>query len=164
MPHIELTDMQVKMNLASSKDIEQFLINHSNDFNPPFDCEVKISEYAQKLRKYGNTYELWFEGHLDAILVVYLSEKLQQIYIPYICTKKSHYGPHVGQYLFKMILHFAHPFRYIRLEVNKNNLRAFSFYKKLGFKKIEENKSKIKMELQLKNEHFVDSVISENNQ
>lgn len=149
MNTLTLEPLQIKMNCASAHDIELFLLKHKHVFNPAFDKVVNISEYAQKLRNYGNSYELWFENRLDALMVVYFSEKLKQIYVPYICTSNSHYGPHVGQYLFNLISYFSSPFHHIRLEVRKDNYRALSFYEKLGFSKMEESENKIKMEKKL---------------
>ena len=149
MNKIQLPQLLVQMNTASQNDIEQFLHRHSGCFSPDFESTINIEEYAKKLRMYGNTYELWYSGELDSLLVAYFSESLQQIYIPYICTAKSHYGPNVGQYLFQMISNFSNPFKYIRLEVRKDNTKAISFYLKQGFSEKFRTEEKIHLEKQL---------------
>ena len=133
MVKIQLEELHVKMNMASAEDIELYIMKHSADFFPAFHTKNNVAEYAEKLRKLGNTYELWYNGELDALMAVYFNEQLKQIYVPYICTAGAHYAPHVGQYLFRMIMHFSTPFEYVRLEVRKNNLRAVTFYLKQGF-------------------------------
>lgn len=146
---VPLPQLLVKMNTASQDDIERFLHLRSRCFSPDFGSSIDIGEYAKKLRTYGNTYELWYEGELDALLVVYFSESLKQIYVPYICTEGSHYGPNVGQYLFQMITSFSVPFEYIRLEVREDNKKALDFYLKQGFTEISKEGKKIHLEKQL---------------
>ena len=83
MNKIPLPPLLIKMNAASQDDIELFLRRRLGYFSPDFESSINIGEYATKLRTYGNTYELWYEGELDSLLVVYFSEKLKQIYVPY---------------------------------------------------------------------------------
>ncbi len=147
---IVLTNLQVRMNEAGVRDIEDFLKRHSEDFSPAFHTQNDIAAYAAKVWSCGNTYELWHNGILDALLVVYFSEKLKQVYVPYICTAGCHYGPHAAQYLFSLITGFAEPFQFIRLEVRKNNARAVNFYHKQGFVSISETNDKYLMQKELK--------------
>lgn len=149
MNKVQLPPLLVKMNTASQDDIERFLHRRSGCFSPDFGISINIEKYAEKLRTYGNTYELWYAGELDSLLVVYFSEPLKQIFVPYICTAGSHYGPNVGQYLFSMITGFSRPFEYVRLEVRADNTNALNFYLKQGFYEISKAGQKICLEKRL---------------
>lgn len=85
MEKIHLAALHVKMNMASTNDIEYYIMKHSEDFSPAFHTKNNVAEYAEKLRKLGNTYELWYNDEVDALKAVYFNKQLKQIYVPYIC-------------------------------------------------------------------------------
>lgn len=132
----EVTAPAIVQNKASKEDIRNFLVEHSNDFLVPFDRQVDIDSYAEKLRRFGNTYEIWYKGKLDALLVIYYNLLDKEIFVPYICTKGAQSGKHLGQKLFNQITQIRAPFTGIRLFCNNKNVRDMQFYTLLGFQKI----------------------------
>ncbi|MBR5330921.1 MAG: hypothetical protein IKV13_05455 [Akkermansia sp.] len=132
----ETTAPVIVRNKASEGDIRDFLIEHSNDFLVPFNEQVDIDSYAKKLRTFGNTYEIWHEGKLDALLVIYYNLDDKEIFVPYICTAGARAGKHLGQKLFNEITQIRAPFTGIRLFCRNDNTRAMQFYTQLGFQKI----------------------------
>lgn len=143
-----LNDMptpEVSLNKATVEDIRKYLEEHSNDFLVPYDQQVDIDTYAEKLRTCANTYEIWYENKLDALLAVYFNTEDKELFVPYICTARARSGKHLGQRLFKEITQIRAPFTAIRLFCPKGNERAFRFYSFLGFSQVGETDEKIEM-------------------
>lgn len=134
---------EVVMNKATTEDIRKFLKAHSKDFIIPFEEQVDIDSYAEKLRECGNTYEIWRENKLDALLVVYFNIQEKELFVPYICTSGACSGKNLGQKLFKEITQIRAPFTSIRLFCRVNNERAIEFYTRLGFVQVGVNREKI---------------------
>lgn len=141
----EASNPKVTLNKSTVEDIREFLNVHSNDFIVPFAEQVDIESYAVKLRSFGNTYEIWHENKLDALLVVYFNVENRELFVPYICTAGARSGKKLGQHLFNEIISMGAPFTGIRLFCRKDNARAFHFYKKLGFQSVSETAEKIEM-------------------
>ncbi len=132
----EPPSLEVTMNKATVEDIKAYLIKHSNDFLVPFCEQVEVDSYAQKLRTFGNTYEIWHDNTLDALMVVYFNIEDKELFVPYICTAGARSGKRLGQRLFKEITQMGAPFTGIRLFCNNKNVRDMQFYTLLGFQKI----------------------------
>lgn len=136
---------EVCVNRATMEDIRCFLEEHSKDFLVPYEEQVDIDAYAVKLRNYANTYEIWHNNKLDALLAVYFNTEAKELFVPYICTAGACSGNHLGQRLFKEITQIRAPFTAIRLFCRKGNDRALRFYSKLGFQQVGETDEKIEM-------------------
>lgn len=135
----------VEMNKATVEDIRDFLIEHNKDFLIPFDEQVDINSYAKKLRANGNTYEVWHDSKLDALLVIYFNTEQNEIFVPYVCTTGAKSGKKLGQLLFERITQIKAPFKAIRLFCRKNNERGLIFYKKQGFHTLSESGEKVEL-------------------
>lgn len=135
----------ITLNKATTDDIRNFLIRHSNDFLTPFNEQVNIDTYAEKLRNFANTYEIWHEKELDALLAFYYDIDRREIFVPYVCTAGAQSGKKLGQLLFEKITQIRAPFKAIRLECRKSNEKSLNFYYNLGFKEIAASDDKIEM-------------------
>lgn len=143
-------ELSVAVNQATSSQIEHFLESRSHCFSPPFSSRVDVAAYAVKIRKHAQTYEVWYDGELDALMAVYANPDLEQVYVTYLCTagvRSSQKG--IGSLLIREVLCYPLPYRHIRLEVSKDNEQALRFYGKHGFTIQEERGGKYLMQQEI---------------
>ena len=100
---------------------------------------VNMKEYDAflwKIHNKGNFYALKIDKDFVGYCVVYMNDTISKIaYITAISVDWSYQGFGVGSRLIKHIISEAknNLFKYIKLEVNNDNIKAIEFYKKCGF-------------------------------
>jgi len=124
---------EVVVDHATEAQIAAFLREHASDFAPPLDVCMDVSAYARKLRRYARTFEIWDDQRLDALMAAYFNEDLGQIFISHLCAARARSGKGLGSLLINQLKRYGIPYRVIRLEVRKDNLRARAFYARHGF-------------------------------
>lgn len=141
---------------ATCGQIEHFLQCRSNCFSPPFASRVDVAAYAMKIRRYAHTYELWNAGTLDALMAVYANPDMEQVYVTYLCAAGAESATRsIGSLLLNRAKAYPLPYRYVRLEVSKSNVRALRFYRKHMFEVEEDRGEKYLMVLSINQDNVV---------
>lgn len=101
-----------------------------------------IKEYSQKLHQCAETYFLINKNNeYIGMCSIYVNDYENKVlYISTISLKKEYLSKGFGQILLNHILKLKDDYKmnFIKLEVKKNNQKAFNFYKKNGFHIFEE--------------------------
>jgi ribosomal protein S18 acetylase RimI-like enzyme len=152
-------DTIYKTGTASIEDIFLHLTECKDDFNPPLDQTVDLSEYAKKISEKAITFEAWIDNRLAGLVAAYFNdvEKISG-YITHVGVLKNYKGKGIAFDLMSRCIEFAiqNSFYQIRLEVSEDNDKAIQLYKKLNFAIFEKNEKKARMILDLvnlKNKH-----------
>ncbi|MFW6224818.1 MAG: GNAT family N-acetyltransferase [Bacteroidota bacterium] len=126
-----------EINKADKYAIEEHLLKCSDSFIPPLETYVEIPRYAEKLEKYADTFEAWYNGSLVSLIACYLNNiENKKGFITNVSTLPLYQGKKISSKLFQELLNFVKDknFDILSLEVNKLNNHAITFYKKKGFK------------------------------
>ena len=123
-------------NTATEHDIYKHLLRCSDQFIPPLSVVVNIDEYAKKIASLADTIEVWDNNNLIGLVAIYLNDRVnKRAFITNVSTDESVQGLGIA----KDLLHqafgraIALGFKFVLLEVGKDNLRAIALYKKAGF-------------------------------
>lgn len=120
-----------------------------NSFDPPLSQNIPytLSDYAKKLSDFA-----WFilcveNDEIIGFTAYYLNQEDGFAYIPQIWVSDQHQRKGIGGSMLEMMKKKAPSFvNSIRLEVRKNNEKAYMFYKKSGFDPIKVEGNKLLME------------------
>ncbi len=135
-----------KIKSAAIENIEEHLEKTKNNFVPLLDTTVNINKYSCKLFKYSQTFEAWNNEELIGLIAAYVNDyKTKIVYISNVSVLLEYSGRNIAKKLLENCIEFSkyQQFKEIRLEVNKENLRAIRFYEKNNFMKISENNNSI---------------------
>ncbi|GAA4753324.1 GNAT family N-acetyltransferase [Flavisolibacter ginsenosidimutans] len=137
---------------ATEAEIATHLSQCAAGFIPPLDQRINIAEYAAKLFAKAVSFEAWNDGLLEGLIACYFNSESKQAYITSVSVSKALQGGGVALQLLLNCLQYGkqHGMKTIRLEVNKDNLRAINFYERNGFAKEEANGNSFFMFLSLK--------------
>ncbi len=125
-----------KIKSATIKNIEAHLEKTKDNFVPPLDTTVNLKEYSCKLFQYSQTFEAWNNEELIGLIAAYVNDYETKIaYISNVSVLLEYSGKNIAQKLLENCIEFCkyQQFIEIRLEVNKENLRAIRFYEKNNF-------------------------------
>lgn len=116
-------------------------------FTPPLSESVDIEQFADKLSKRADFAICYLQGKPSGFTAYYLNSAARQIYITLICVDRDFQSHGIGGKLIGHLKNIASVKGYtsIALEVNKANIKAYHFYKKLGFKEREDRGEKFLM-------------------
>ena len=104
-------------------------------FYPSFSTTINLSEYAIKLSRYAYFMIYKVDSGIEGLLAYYKNERYHDYYIPFLCVSKTRQNKGVGKQLIECLkLNVEPEYSSISLEVNKNNVKAYDFYLKMGFK------------------------------
>ena len=82
-------------------DIQNHLKEVSPTFYPPLSERVNIDDYAQKIRKFGVTFEAWIDNCLIGLVACYVNDvDKEQVYITHVSVSKFLRGIGVAHTLF----------------------------------------------------------------
>jgi len=138
-----------KVNTCTKKQIKEHLDTCSSSFTPPLDTRVDIDHYSKKIyfqakrfeaiEIYEHEDEAFFSGlpYLVGLIAVY--ENKDTDFITSVSVLPQYTGKNISSKLLSAYIS-ASTCKRIRLEVDKENLRAISFYKKHKFKVVKEKK------------------------
>ncbi|RXJ46031.1 GNAT family N-acetyltransferase family protein [Gelidibacter gilvus] len=109
--------------------IHDLIVSVNHHFVPILSSELDLYEYAKKLQKNANCLIIEEENELLAFMFYYIVSPIEpSVYITLVCSLK----PGGGAEIYNELINLVSP-KVVKLEVDRENLRAFSFYKKLGF-------------------------------
>jgi ribosomal protein S18 acetylase RimI-like enzyme len=152
-------DIIYKTRTASTEEIFLHLTECKDDFNPPLDQTVDLSEYSKKIAEKAITFEAWIDNRLAGVVAAYFNDiENHSGYITHVGVLKNYKGKGVALNLMSRCIEFAiqNSFYQIQLEVAEDNDKAIQLYKKLNFVIFEKKEKKARMILQLvnlKNKH-----------
>ena len=138
----------------SSSEIVKYFTEHHKLFSPPLESRIDLKVFSQKI--YDNAIQFWAIDSCTQKNVGFMAcyfnfpEKVYG-YITTISVVESMQGLGLGEELVKKAIECGKErgFRSIRLEVNLQNIRAISFYRRLGFEKYDESDSSLFLRIDL---------------
>ena len=139
-----------KINTCTKKQVKEHLNTCSSSFIPPLDARINIDEYSERIYLKAKRFEaIQFyededEGFLVGLIAVYENQGLD--FITSVSVLPQYVGKNISSELLSTYISASSCDR-IRLEVDKENLRAINFYKKHKFKIVKEEKTSLIMEL-----------------
>lgn len=142
-------DIQYKKNTATTKQLIEHLEICKNNFIPPLDKTVDISSYAKKINELSINFEAWAGNVLAGLVAVYFNDYVNRTaFITNVSTVKQYSGNGIASRLLQNCIHHAehNSFKYINLQVSKDNAGAVALYSKSGFVKIMEEAGEVEMQ------------------
>ena len=152
-------DTIYKTSTASITEILLHLTACKDDFNPPLDQTVDLSEYSKKIAEKAITFEAWIDNRLAGLVAAYFNDvDGHSGYITHVGVIRNYKGKGIALNLMSSCIEFAiqNHFYQIQLEVAEDNDKAIHLYKKLNFVIFEKKEKKARMILRLvnlKNKH-----------
>jgi ribosomal protein S18 acetylase RimI-like enzyme len=143
-----------KTKTASKEEIFLHLEKCKDNFIPPLDQTVDLSEYAKKIADRSMTFEAWINNTLAGLVAAYFNDAENHSgYITNVSVLGNYKGKGIGYELMNRCIEFAiqNSFNQIKLEVAENNDNAIQLYKKLNFTIFEKKDKKVGMILDLRN-------------
>jgi len=143
-----------KTRTASIEEIFLHLTECKDDFNPPLDQTVNLSEYAKKIAEKAITFEAWVDNKLAGVVAAYFNDAENHSgYITHVDVLRNYSGKGIAVDLMNRCIEFAiqNGFYQITLEVAEDNDKAIQLYKKLDFVIFGKKEKKTRMILNLVN-------------
>jgi len=151
---LELRNLNAMINISyrtqttALLDIYNFLIACDSDFTPKLSSEINLYKFSEKIHKNAVRFEAYSDDKLIGLLCVYLNDKESNVgFINHISILQKYKGNGISSILIKNCLEYAKSkqFKYIRLEVSKNNTIAKKLYEKYTFLIEKDNLHKLEM-------------------
>ena len=141
--------MNYQWNSLTQEEVLLLLIRAENSFSPPLSQNIPytLSDYAKKLSEFARFILCVEDNEIVGFTAYYLNQEGGFVYIPQIWVSDDHQRKGIGAKMIAFLIDEIPSFVLsIRLEVRKNNIKAFSFYSKLGYDVVEEKNGKCLME------------------
>ena len=135
-----MTNIEYKTDIASFNHVYSHLSECSENFEPPLDSKVTISEYSKKIAERATTFEAWVEDKLVGLVAAYFNDQQKgKGYITNVSTVREYVGEGIASNLVKNCIAYAaeNNFSEVGLEVNAKNHKAVKLYEKAQDKKSE---------------------------
>ena len=113
---------------------------------PTLSERVDIEQYSIKLSKNAFFILACMDGRIVGFIAYYKDYVQQVVYIPLIAVDCSFRGKGIGGAMLDVLFKSSVFINFIRLEVLKNNKRAFRFYIQQGFSVIEDREDCLLLE------------------
>jgi ribosomal protein S18 acetylase RimI-like enzyme len=124
------------------EDIYNIISDFNKDFEPSLENRVgNLKIYSQKIFKYGFTYGYYIDEKCIGFVSFYSNDcKNKVAYLAEIAVKKNYFGKNISNILIEKCIEISKltGMNLLKLQVNKKNGRAISFYKKIGFEYLED--------------------------
>lgn len=144
-------DIKIQDNTFLSKDDFKLLMKKADKlFTPPISDVIDLDTYSEKLYTYANFVVCYDEKKIDGFIAFYRNVTEKQLYITLICVDKVCQQQGVGSQMLDVLSSLKNEgFSSIGLEVVKENLNAYNFYKHHGFVEQEDRGEKLLMQKEL---------------
>lgn len=129
--------------------VEELLRECNNSFSPPLECNIPytLDEYAAKLSRFASFVLCLEDERVIGFLAYYLNNEGGFAYIPQIWVSDQYQRKGIGSSMIAALVGMIpNGVNSVRLEVRKNNPKAYAFYLKGGYTVIEERNGKFLME------------------
>jgi ribosomal protein S18 acetylase RimI-like enzyme len=133
--------------------VVNLLYNCENSFNPPLSHNIPftVDEYAMRLANNASFVVCEENGEIIGFTAFYTNIPGGFVYIPQIWVSDDYQRKGIGAKMMDVLIQCApKDIQSIRLEVRRNNEKAFSFYAKNGFSCIGDSNNKCLLERILK--------------
>lgn len=107
---------------------------------PPLKEQIDVDEYSKKLLLKADNFFITYKKSDISLLSIYVNDYISGVaYISSICVLDNYSGRSIAHLLLNLSLDFSKikEMKRIRLEVNKNNHKALSLYRKNKFDIVE---------------------------
>lgn len=138
------------LNCSDINNLAEHLLVCSEYFIPPLSSEIDIVSYSKKIKKNGIIFEYWKEEELASLIACYFNIYETKIgFITNVSTLPKYYNNSLAKKLMNKVLKYAleKGFQRIKLEVNKENIKANTIYSNFCFKIESECNNKYLMNL-----------------
>ncbi len=143
-----MDDIKYHINNSTYNDVYEHLNECSNEFVPKLDSYVDIESYSDKIVNKSIRFEAFYGTKLVGLIAVYIGDDLG--FITNVSIDPEFHGIGLSKRLLNLCIENVNKGgKKIKLEVNKDNLRAISFYIKNGFGVINTGINNLTMELKL---------------
>lgn len=128
--------LKYAINRATSADIGDHLRLCDVTFVQPLSDRVNIAEYAEKIRRFGVTFECWCQSRLVALVAAYENEDLDELFITSVSTCPTFVRQGIARKLLSEGIKFAKNkgFNSVRLEVDAGSTAAIKLYESIQFR------------------------------
>lgn len=138
----------------NSEDLNEYLCDVSDDFNPAAQTSLNIRGYAEKLAQKGKVISAIAPvGGVMGILAGYFNNPEQGFsYVSAFHVRIPFRRMHIGKMLMDKAVEISRAggFKSIRLKADKSNLGGIGFYERYGFVKIGEDEKQYEMSYKLR--------------
>ena len=133
--------MKYTQGQSNIKDVIDHLKECDNQFIPCLSSKIDIDEYSQKLYNHAIRFEAWLGDKLIGLVALYHNAIDEELFITNVSVLKEYTGGGIAKSLMSSVIDYAKQLRLgtLRLEVNKQNIRALTFYKNLNFNVVNES-------------------------
>lgn len=129
--------IEYKTNYSTDIEILEHLKICNTQFVPKLSKRVNLNDYSKKLYKNSIRFEAWNLNNLVGLISVYFTDEINKIgFISNVSVVGVFMAKGIATRLLNEVKKYAliNNFKFLKLEVNKNNTIAISFYKKSNFK------------------------------
>ena len=148
-----MDNYQIECRRFSYEIVSAILVRVSSLFTPPLSDGLDMEQYAHKLSEKAIFLTCCEAEKMVGFIAYYLNEQVKEFYITLICVDSAYQTNGIGSQMLDKLIRIARQSRIscetIALEVNKQNSKAYSFYKKHGFVEQEDRGTKILMKKNL---------------
>ena len=145
-------DIIYEIKTANQNDVLSHLKLCNDEFIPKLDKRVNLEDYSIKIHQNAITFEAWNKQHLIGLIAIYFNQEQFFGYITNVSIGKEYMGKSIATKLLEMCINYSkiNTYQNIKLEVNKENIPAITFYKKYNFTELETKTDSLIMSLNLK--------------
>lgn len=134
----------ITINKSFLFEVNEHLNKCSKTFTPVLSDYVNIDDYSKKIIKNATRIEAYHNGILIGLIAIYINMTNKMSFITNVSVLENYRGKGIATMLIEKaieVIEFKN-IDLIRLKVDKKNLKAISFYYKIGFRNesIDENK------------------------
>lgn len=122
--------------------IYQLLMKVDSDFNPPLSLSLDLDEYSKKIASKAILFTRFNDKTLIALCAIYATDnEYLQAYLTLLAVDPAFRGRGVAKKLISEMEAYVLDagFKYVKLEVYKNNVSALSMYRRFGYEIVEES-------------------------
>lgn len=133
---LSLSYIELDKSESSSKKIKNYFDKMCNCFIPPLNEMVDINEYSNKLTYNADCFFIQNYGENVGFLAIYTNDYSKRVaFITSISVIPEYQGTGISQKLISFSIEHSRKkaMKYIKLEVDKNNIKVMKLYEKNGF-------------------------------
>ncbi len=131
----QISQIDYKINSIDLDSLIEYLLSRDFDFIPPLSARLDISEFAEKLYRFATIYSA-HAARIIGISAIYANNfETYEAYITNISIHPEYYGTGLAKNFMNFCLNDLKEkkFKSVKLEVNRENVRAITFYRKFDF-------------------------------
>lgn len=123
----------------NNDELYEYLVNHDNDFPIPVSLKTNLSDYSDKLKKYGNIIYAIRENKIIGIIGYYDNNTTEKIgFISILSVDKDYRGRGIAKTLVQKVIDelYKKNFKFCDVPTHDSNIIARKLYESKGFDEI----------------------------